>query len=61
MTHASKEDVFKVTRKTPQTRAEITDSTVRAMLQEEADARTKQIDRLREARLAMEAKARKAG
>jgi len=54
-----KDDPLKVTRKTPQTKAEITDSTVRAILKEESDERTLRTRKLREARLAMEAKAAK--
>ncbi|OLF77760.1 hypothetical protein AWH62_03550 [Maricaulis sp. W15] len=49
-------DLLRTTPKTAQSRAEITDSTVRSLLDEEAVERSAQLKSLREARLAMEAK-----
>jgi len=50
-------DLLRTTSKTTRSRAEVTDSTVRSLLEEEAAARTAQLKSLREARLAMETKA----
>lgn len=57
MTRNINDDVFKLKPKSPQTRAEITDSTVRDILREEADALTARTRKLREARLARDAAA----
>jgi hypothetical protein len=57
MARRTEDDVFKLKPKNPQTRAEITDSTVRVILKEEADERTSLTRKLRAARLAREAEA----
>ena len=49
----TKETLFKPTR--PETKAEITDRTVRAILDDEAAKRRAKTEKLRAARLAMEA------
>ncbi|MBR9826110.1 MAG: hypothetical protein GYB36_09950 [Alphaproteobacteria bacterium] len=56
MEKMNEHSVFGTKPKTPQTRAEITDSTSRAIIQEEADERAALTRKLREARLEMEAK-----
>lgn len=57
MTRNINDDVFKLKPKTPHSRADITDSTVREILREEADALTSLTRKLREARLARDAAA----
>lgn len=53
-------DIFKLKMKAPQSKAEITDSTVRDILRTEADAHDSLTQRLRQARLERDAAAKKA-
>ena len=57
MANDKHDDVFKLKPKSPQSKADITDETVRALLKEEAEERTAQTQKLRAARLAREAEA----
>lgn len=57
MANEKYDDVFQVKRKSPQSKADITDETVRSLLKEEAELRTAQTQKLRAARLAREAEA----
>ena len=55
MANDKHDDVFKLKPKSPQSKADITDETVRALLKEEAEERAAQTQKLRAARLAREA------
>ena len=51
----TKDNLFRPVRPDPQTKADITNSTSRAIIQAEADSRDAKTQRLRQARLRMEA------
>ncbi|SON57334.1 hypothetical protein HDIA_3793 [Hartmannibacter diazotrophicus] len=51
----TKDNLFPPKRQKAETKADITDQAARAIIQEEADKRNAKTERLREARLAMEA------
>ncbi|MCV0350921.1 hypothetical protein R2G56_03200 [Nitratireductor aquimarinus] len=52
----TRENLFRPVPKTPRSKAELTDSTSRAIVQAETDSREAKTQRLRQARLQMEAR-----
>ncbi|MCT7375544.1 hypothetical protein [Chelativorans salis] len=52
----TKDNLFRPAPTTPRSKAELTDSTARAIIQAEADSREAKTQRLRQARLQMEAR-----
>ncbi|WP_137387584.1 hypothetical protein [Rhodoligotrophos defluvii] len=52
----TKDNLFRLVRPGPQTKAEITNSTARAIIQAEADSREAKTRKLRQARLQMKAR-----